>query len=109
MPDGPLSLKGNGVQVEIRLSPGAKTSRLTGIADAAGGRRVIRASVASPPEEGRANEALLQLLAHSWRLPRRDLSIVRGFTSRNKAIHVTGDPQQLIRKISAEIANLPGG
>jgi uncharacterized protein (TIGR00251 family) len=107
LPDGPLSLKGNGVQVEIRLSPGAKANRLTGIADAAGGRRVIKATVASPPKDGRANEALLQLLAQSWCLPRRDLSIVRGFMSRNKAIHVAGDPQQLIRKISAEIANLP--
>ncbi|MGC2201291.1 MAG: DUF167 domain-containing protein [Stellaceae bacterium] len=96
------------MQIEIRLSPGAKASRLTGIADGAGGRRVIRASVVSPPEDGRANEALLKLLARSWRLPRRDLSIVRGFTSRNKAIYVAGDPQQLIRKISAEIANLPG-
>jgi uncharacterized protein YggU (UPF0235/DUF167 family) len=43
-----------------------------------------------------------------WRIPRRDLSIIQGFTSRNKAVHVAGDTQQLIEKITAEIERLPG-
>jgi uncharacterized protein YggU (UPF0235/DUF167 family) len=51
---------------------------------------------------------LLQLLACTWHLPRRDLSIVAGSTSRNKAVHVIGDPRQLIEKITPEVARLPG-
>ena len=51
---------------------------------------------------------LLQLLARAWHLPRRDLSIIRGAASRNKAVRVAGDPQQLIAQITPEIARLPG-
>lgn len=81
--------------------------RLLGIAGAPGGR-VVRAAVTAPAEGGRANEALLRLLARAWNLPRRDLRIASGVTNRNKAVHVAGDPQQLIAKITSEIAGLPG-
>jgi len=68
----------------------------------------VKASVTAPPESGRANEALLELLARTWHVPRRNLSIVAGSTSRSKAVRVAGDPQQLIEKITSEIASLPG-
>ena len=69
---------------------------------------MLKASVIAPAEGGRANEALLQLLARAWHLPRRDLSIVAGAASRNKAVRIAGDPRQLIDKIAPEIAGLPG-
>jgi uncharacterized protein YggU (UPF0235/DUF167 family) len=94
--------------VAIRLSPGARTDRLVMIAATAEGGSVLKASVTAPAEGGRANEALLQLLARAWHLQRRNLSIVAGSTSRNKAVHMAGDPQQLIDKIAPEIARLPG-
>ena len=92
----------------VRLSPRASAERLIGIAISADGRRVLKASVTAPAQDGRANEALLQLLARAWHLPRRDLSIVAGSTSRSKAVRLVGDPQQLIAKIAPEIARLPG-
>ena len=92
----------------VRLSPRAKSDRLLGTAAAAGGGRALKASVTAPARDGRANEALLQLLARAWHLPRRNLSIVAGAASRNKTVRVTGDPGQLIAKLSAEIASLPG-
>jgi uncharacterized protein (TIGR00251 family) len=105
--DGPLKLAHDGLRVAIRLTPRAKVDRLLAIAPAEGGR-VVKASVAAPPEGGRANEALLQLLARAWRLPRGDLSIIAGSTSRNKAVHIDGDPRRLIDRIATEIAKLPG-
>ena len=92
----------------IRLSPRARSDRLLGIAATAEGGCVVKASVTAPAQDGRANEALLRLLAQVWRLPRSDLSIVAGATSRNKTVHVAGDPRQLIARLSAEIASLPG-
>jgi hypothetical protein len=93
--------------VAIRLSPRARSDRLLGIAATAEGGRMVKASVAAPARDGRANEALLQLLARVWRLPRRDLSIVAGAASRNKTVCVAGDPHQLIAKLAGEIATLP--
>ena len=59
--------------------------------------------------DGRANEALLRLLARTWRLPRRDLSIVAGAASRHKTVHIAGDPRQLYDRLAALIAAEPGG
>jgi uncharacterized protein (TIGR00251 family) len=106
--DGPLNAARDGLHVAIRLSPRAQADRLVAIAADARGGRIVKASVTAPAAGGRANEALLRLIANAWRLPRRDLSIIAGSASRNKAIRVTGDPQQLADKIIPEIASLPG-
>jgi uncharacterized protein len=98
----------DGLRVAIRLLPRARVDALVAIASATDGRRVLKATVTAPPDGGRANEALLQLLARAWHIPRRDISIISGLTSRNKAVRVAGDPHRLIEKIAPEIARLPG-
>jgi uncharacterized protein (TIGR00251 family) len=108
LPDGPLVPARDGLKLAVRLTPRAKADRLLGVAATAEGRRVVRASVTAPPEDGRANEALLQLLARVWRLSRRDLAIVAGATSRHKTVSVVGDPQHLSGRLGALIAVLPG-
>jgi len=107
--DGPLKVVDDGLRVAIRLSPRARTDRLVAVAAAAAGGHVLKATVTAPAEAGRANEALLQLLARAWHVPRRDLSIIAGSTSRNKTVRIAGDPQHLIDKVTPEIARLPGG
>ena len=107
MPDGPITPTRNGLRVAIRLSPRARSDRLLGIVAVAEGGHAIKAAVTAPPLNGRANEALLQLLARAWGLPRCDLSIVAAAASRNKTLHVAGDPHQLITRLSAAIASLP--
>ena len=107
MPDGPITPTRDGLRVAIRLSPRAKSDRLLGIIATAEGGRTVKASVTAPAQDGRANEALLQLLARAWRLPRRDLSIVVGAASRSKIVRVVGEPRQLIAKLSSEIAGFP--
>jgi uncharacterized protein len=46
--------------------------------------------VAAPPEGGRANDAVLDLLAQRLGLPRRDLSIVSGRSAREKIVEMIG-------------------
>jgi uncharacterized protein len=108
LPEGPLSVTRDGLRAAIRLSPRAKIDRLLALTATAAGGCAIKASVTAPPEGGRANEALLRLLAHAWRLPRRDLSIVAGAAGRNKIIKIAGDPHRLFSRIAGEIARLPG-
>jgi uncharacterized protein (TIGR00251 family) len=107
--DGPLNMAGDGLRVAVRLSPRARSDRLVAVAASAARGRVLKATVTTPAEAGRANEALLQLLANAWKVPRRDLSIVAGLTSRNKVVRVTGDPQRLAEQLTPEIARLPSG
>jgi uncharacterized protein (TIGR00251 family) len=107
LPDGPLTPARNGLCVAIHLTPRAKVGRVLGVAATADGKRVVRASVAAPPADGRANEAMLQLLARIWQLSRRDLAIVVGAAGRRKTVSVAGDPQDLSDRLGALIATLP--
>jgi uncharacterized protein (TIGR00251 family) len=107
--EGPLYPCRGGLRLAIRLSSRAKADRLNGVRIAADGGRVLTAMVTAPPEEGRANEALLRLLAREWRLPRRDLSIVAGAASRHKTVHIAGDPRQLSDRFADLIATEPDG
>jgi uncharacterized protein len=99
---------GSGLRVAIRLSPRSRADCVVGIVATAGGGRQLKAAVSTVPQGGRANEALLLLLARSWGVPRRDLSIVQGSASRSKVVAISGDPQQLIEKITAAVSGLPG-
>jgi uncharacterized protein (TIGR00251 family) len=107
--DGPFSAAADGVRVLVRLTPRAREDRLLGLVPGAGGEKTaVKAAVTAPAQEGRANEALLRLLAREWRLPRRDLAILAGATSRSKLVAITGDPQPLMARLGALIAALPG-
>src|SRR6202030_1520840 len=99
--EAPFAAESGGVRVAIRLTTRARIDRLDGIARAADGAPMLKASVTAPPAEGRANDALLALLAKSWGVPRRDLALVSGAKSRNKTVHVAGDPAELLKRLPA--------
>ena len=105
--EAPFAAAAGGVRVAIRLTPRARADRLDGIVRTADGAPVLKASVTAPPAEGRANDALLALLAKSWGVPRRDLAIVGGARSRNKTVHVTGDPAELLKRLAVLLVSLP--
>jgi uncharacterized protein len=50
----------------------------------------LKAHLTAPPVEGAANEALIALLADKLALPRRNINIVQGATSRQKIVEITG-------------------
>ena len=50
----------------------------------------LKARLSAPPVDGAANEALIELLATRLDVPRRTITIVRGATSRQKTIEITG-------------------
>jgi uncharacterized protein YggU (UPF0235/DUF167 family) len=58
--------------------------------------------VAAPPEGGRANDAVLDLLARELSLPRRSLSIVSGHSAREKVVRMEGiDRAETERRLEA--------
>ena len=60
----------------------------------------LKVAVTAPPVENQANDALLRLLAKQLRVPRRDLSIIAGATSRNKILHIAGEPRELMARLA---------
>jgi len=76
-------------RLRVRVSAGA---RRTEIAGRHGDGWKVR--VAAPPEDGRANEAVLRLLAAQLGLPRRAVTIVSGHTAREKVVELDGISQE---------------
>jgi uncharacterized protein (TIGR00251 family) len=99
-----LSLAAGGVHIAVRLAPRSRAERIDGIVRLADGTTALKASVTAPPEGGRANAALLRLLAKRLRLPQRDLVITAGLRSRSKTVHIAGDPDALVRRLRAAVA-----
>jgi uncharacterized protein len=71
--------------VKLRVTPGA---RRPGIAGRHGDAWKVR--VSAPPEDGRANDAVLSLLADALGLRRADVELVSGHASRDKKILLHG-------------------
>jgi uncharacterized protein (TIGR00251 family) len=65
---------------------------------------VLRVHVRAPAQRGKANDAVLRLLAAALGIDRPRLSIVRGETSRQKVVSVDGLDQAQIR---ARLASAP--
>jgi uncharacterized protein len=76
-------------RLRVRVSAGAARTEIAG---PHGGGWKIR--VAAPPEGGRANEAVLRLLADRLGLPRRAVTIVSGHTAREKIVELDGISQE---------------
>ncbi|WP_457678072.1 DUF167 domain-containing protein [Thermovibrio sp.] len=50
----------------------------------------LKVKVTAPPEKGKANEALIELLSKRLKVPKRSISIVSGQTSRVKRVFIEG-------------------
>ena len=69
------------IRLRLRVAPGATRSGIVGRHDA-GWKVRVRAA----PEAGKANAAVVRILAETLALPARDIEIVSGLTSRDKVV-----------------------
>jgi hypothetical protein len=65
------------------VSPNAKRTAADGLHDGA-----LRVRLAAPPVDGKANAALLAWLAGELGCPKRDITLLRGDSSRRKQLQV---------------------
>ncbi len=90
-----------GVRISVRVAPGAAHDRID--LDTNG---VLRVRVTAQPNDGKANAAVIKALAKAWRVPRRDISLIRGTTARTKVLEVAGDPAALTAHLHAWLSNV---
>jgi uncharacterized protein (TIGR00251 family) len=95
----PFQPTNGGVLATIRLAPKASANRIRGIEREADGLAILKVTVTAAPEAGKANTALIKLLAKTWKLPKTSLSVVSGATSRRKVVLVSGQPDALIARL----------
>ena len=107
MAASPLAMVAAGLRVAVRLTPKASADRIDGLAPEADGGAVLKVAVTAVPEDGKANAALIKLLAKQWRLPKSSIEIVQGATDRRKVLLITGDAEDLRRRIEQWMATSP--
>jgi uncharacterized protein (TIGR00251 family) len=78
-----LSMRGDAVLLQLSVMPNARRTEVDGLHDGA-----LRVRLAAPPIDGRANEALVAWLAKSLGVPKRDVEVLRGESSRRKQVAV---------------------
>ena len=86
--------EGESCAINVRLQPRASRNLVTGFRDGA-----LRVSVTAPPHDGRANDALLELLADTLGVSKSRLTIVRGNSSRDKVVAVEGLVVEDLRRL----------
>jgi len=86
------------VRFQVRVTPKSRTDEI----QASRADRTIRVRVTAPPEDGKANEAVLALLGKRLGLSRGSIRLVGGATSRLKWIEADGlEEAELWRRLEA--------
>jgi uncharacterized protein (TIGR00251 family) len=70
------------MKIQVKVKPNSRTAEVTQEGDS------FIVKVKEPPKEGKANEAVISLLAEHFGVPRSQVRILSGFKSKNKVIEV---------------------
>ncbi|HUX48127.1 MAG TPA: DUF167 domain-containing protein [Dehalococcoidia bacterium] len=70
------------MKIQVKVKPNSKTDEVSREGDS------FIVKVREPPKEGKANQAVIKLLAEHFSVPRSRVRILSGFGSRNKVIEV---------------------
>lgn len=96
--NGPAAWRavGDGLAIAVRVTPRGGRDTL-----AAGTPEHLAARLAAAPVDGAANAGLVALVAKSFGVPKRVVTIVSGETARLKRLHIAGDVATLAEIASA--------
>ncbi len=94
-------MDGPSTRLRLRVSPGARRSGVVGRHGEA-----WKVRVAAAPENGKANDALLALLAEALDVPRGSLELVTGRAARDKVVSLHGlTGAEVERRLAAAVRN----
>lgn len=88
------------MHLALKVAPKSSRNAITGwMGD------TLKLSVTVAPEKGKANQAVITVLAEALDLPRSALRIVRGETSPNKTLQIDGLPEgEILRRLNKPAA-----
>ncbi len=86
------------------MTPNAGADRIEGIETRDDGSVVLRLRVSAVPDKGKANAAVIALLAKTLSVPRGAVTLVLGETARLKTLDIAGDGAALAARLTAHLA-----
>lgn len=94
-----IQIRTNGVSVRIRLTPKGGRDAVEGWETDSGGASHLKGRVRAAPESGKANAALIDLIAKTLGVSRSSVTITGGEKARLKTVAITGDTSSLAAKL----------
>jgi hypothetical protein len=96
----PLEIRstGSGVVFRVSVAPGARRNGIVGVRNGA-----LRVAVAAAAEKGKANRALLDVLARQLGCPKSSIRLVSGETARDKRLSIDGLDAAALRERLARL------
>ena len=85
------------VRFSVRVQPRASKTELAGIHGDA-----LKIRLSAPPVDGAANDALVEFLAETFAVPRRNVRLVSGESSRSKIVEIEGINERAVRDAAAQ-------
>lgn len=87
---------GGDIVLSLHIQPGAKKTGLVGLHGEA-----LKIRLAAPPLEGKANDCLIEFIADMLEVPRAQVELVSGATSRQKRVRVRGASAEMVCKLES--------
>ncbi len=82
-----------GLRLEIKVQPRSSKNQIAGEQEGA-----LKIKLTAPPVEGEANQALINFLSACLKIPKRNITLLKGDTSRHKLVEIQGiDKDSLIK------------
>jgi uncharacterized protein (TIGR00251 family) len=91
----------NGIVIVTRLTPRGGRDAIDGWSKSADGSLYLKVRVSAVPEDGRANAALVTLMAKTLGVAKSAVAVVAGHTARLKRIEIFGDKEILRARLMA--------
>lgn len=90
----------DGVTLFLRVTPNAGRDVIEGVETRDDGNQVLRVRVKAVPDRGKANAAVVALLARALDVPKSRVSVTAGETARLKTVLVAGDGTALVAALN---------
>ncbi|MDY0882132.1 DUF167 domain-containing protein [Dongia soli] len=97
---GLIQLVPDGIRLRLKVTPKARRTAIGEIMADADGAPVLKIAVTAAPEDGKANAAVIALLAKEWGVAKTAISVVTGATDRHKLVEIRGQSEELAARIA---------
>jgi hypothetical protein len=81
----------SGLYLDIRATPKAGRDEITGLVNSADGQTRMSVRVTAVPDKGKANAAIIAIMAKRMRVAKSTFRQTAGETDRNKTFHITAN------------------
>ena len=95
----PYRTDGGQLQLSVRVTPKAGADAVDGLYLRDDGTVSLKLRVRAQPEKGKANKAVIAVLAKGLGCAKSNLSLSAGLRDRTKTVMIEGDPAELARRI----------